>query len=42
MEAAPWLQKRLSNLTPRGEDRLRQPVPAGQLEMTMTWRFEPA
>ncbi len=43
MEAGRWLEQRLRTLTPRGEDRLRQPVAGGgQVELSMRWRFEPA
>lgn len=43
MEAGPWLEKRITNLTARGEDRLRQPAAGGgQVELTLRWSFEPA
>lgn len=43
MEAGPWLEKRVTNLTARGEDRLRQPLAGGgQVELTLRWSFEPA
>lgn len=42
MEAGPWIQQRLSNLSAAGgEDRVRVPAPGGQAEAVLRWRFEP-
>jgi len=41
MEATPWVQQRLTNLSSGGEDKVRVPVAGGQAEATMRWRFEP-
>lgn len=43
MEAAPWIQQRLSELGDGGEDRKQLPAPGGgRTEVVMRWRFEPA
>ena len=41
MEATPWIQQRLGNLSAGGEDKVRVPVAGGQAEATMRWKFEP-
>jgi hypothetical protein len=41
-EAADWLQQRLQRLNAAGEDRVRLPVPGGQNEVQLRWRFDPA
>jgi len=40
MEADPWIQQRLTNLSVGGEDRVKVPTPGGQTEAVMRWRFE--
>lgn len=43
LEAEPLLQRRLQQLDLRGgEDVQRLPVPGGQLELRVRWRFDPA
>ncbi len=42
MEAGPWIQKRLTDLSAGGEDRVRVPAAGGgQAEAVLRWRFEP-
>jgi len=42
MEASPWVQQRLSNLSAGGDDRVQVPAAGGgKTEATMRWRFEP-
>ena len=42
MEASPWVQQRLSNLSAGGDDRVQVPAAGGgKAEATMRWRFEP-
>jgi len=41
VEAAPWLQQRLANLSVAGDDKVRVPTSGGQAEASMHWRFDP-
>jgi hypothetical protein len=42
MEAQPWLQQRLVQLSSEGQDQARLPAGAGQAEIKMKWSFRPA
>lgn len=41
-EAQPWLQQRLLQLSPDGQDQTRLPAGGGQTEIRMKWSFRPA
>lgn len=40
-EAQDWLNARLLNLSAGGSDRLQRPLPGGQLDLKLRWRFVP-
>jgi len=42
MEAGPWIEQRLTNLSAGGDDRVQVPAAGGgKAEATLRWRFEP-
>jgi hypothetical protein len=42
MEAGPWIEQRLTNLSAGGDDRVQLPAAGGgKAEATLRWRFEP-